>query len=175
MADLVAADVTYTPLDSRATENGRRSNRVRLAFGDGVDTVPAGGIPLTKGKMGCPNIIESLVVVDQGTSGYKFQYDQSAEKLVVMQTATATTAVHSHSLHLNDGDVSDGATTRINAGANLLGANTGGDLAIAGVANTSGVGGIVQAAALTSAAAALTEASTVTIAAQTIEVEVIGW
>ena len=164
MADLVAGDVTYTAIKLRKV-NSRNHNLFKLAFGDGVDTVPANGIPLDIGKMGCPNVVESLKVVDQGTSGYTFQYDQSAVKLVVMQNAS-----HTHALHLNNADVTDGTTTTVNAGANLLGCNTGADLAVAGVADTTGVGGIVNNTALASG-----EASAVAIAAQTIEVEVIGW
>lgn len=60
---------------------------------------------------------------------------------------THTVAAHTHSLHLNNADVVDGVTTRINAGTNLLGANTGADILIAGVASTAGAGGIVQVAA----------------------------
>lgn len=84
MADIAASNVTHTVVKQRKMSDSRNSNLVRLAFGDGALTVPAGGIPLSKGKMGCPVVIESLVVVDQGVSGYQFQYDQSAEKLVVM-------------------------------------------------------------------------------------------
>jgi hypothetical protein len=36
--------------------------------------------------MGCPNLIESMNVVDKGTSGYNFCYDQSAEKMVMFRT-----------------------------------------------------------------------------------------
>jgi hypothetical protein len=64
--------------------DSRVNNLVRIAFGNASLTVPANGIPLLKGKLGCPTTVESLVVVDQGLSGYVFQYDQSAEKLVVM-------------------------------------------------------------------------------------------
>lgn len=84
MADIASGDVTYTVLKTRTRGDSRKSNLVRLAFGNASLTVPAAGIPLLKGKMGCPVNIESLVVVDQGVSGYVFQYDQSAEKLVVM-------------------------------------------------------------------------------------------
>ena len=166
MADLAASDITYTILNSRKKGDSRSHNRVRLAFGDGALTVPANGIPLTKGKMGCPTVIESLVIVDQGTSGYRFQYDQSSEKLVVMQAPAQT---HTHDILLKDAAVADGATTRVNAGTNLLGANTSSDITVAGGGAN---GGVVST---TLAAAALSEASTVAIAAQTIEVEVIGW
>lgn len=58
-------------------------------------------------------------------------------------TGSALTA-HTHTLFLNNAEVSDGATTRVNAGTNLLGANTGADISVAGVADVSGHGGIVQ-------------------------------
>lgn len=116
MADIASGNVTYAALKERRMANSQSSNLVRLSFGDGALTVPANGIPLLKGKMGCPTTIESLKVVDQGLSGYVFQYDQSAEKLVVMMG--------------DNNNASDGP---------------------------------------------LIEASTVAIAAQVIEVEVIGW
>jgi hypothetical protein len=168
MADIAAGDVTYTLLTQRRTGDSRVSNRVRLAFGNSSLTVPASGIPLTKGKLGCPNIVESLKVVDQGTSGYVFQYDQSEEKLVVMRAPAQT---HTHDLFYRDAAVADGATTRVNIGTNAMGANTGSNITVAGAA--SGVNGGVVSTTL--AAAALTEASALAIAAQTIEVEVLGW
>lgn len=166
MADIAAGDVTYTLLKQRNLADSRRQNLVRLAFGNGVLTYPANGIPISKGKMGCPAIIESMVVVDKGTSGYIFTYDQSAEKLVVTQAPIQT---HSHDLFIRDNTVADGATTRINVGTNALSSNTGANFTIAGNTTT---GGVLNA---TLAAAAMSEASTVAIAAQTIEVEVIGW
>jgi hypothetical protein len=83
MADFAASNVTYTMLKQRRID-GLNHNLVRLAFGDGALTYAAAGIPLTKGHLGCPNDVQSLVVVDQGVSGYVFQYDQSAEKLVAL-------------------------------------------------------------------------------------------
>lgn len=149
MADLASGDVTYTLMTQRKLGDSRTMNRVKLQFGDGALTVPAGGIPLAKGKMGCPTVIESLAVVDQGTSGYKFQYDQSAEKLVVMQAPA-------HGLFVVGGQTHD-ATLGLNS--SVLGKNT--------ATNATITGAVV--------AAALAEASTVAIAAQVLEVEVIGW
>ena len=166
MADFAASDVTYTILNNRRLGDHRVFNRVKLVFGNGALTYPANGIPLSKGKMGCPTVIESLIVVDQGTSGYKFQYDQSAEKLVVVQAPVQT---HAHDLFIRDNTIADGATTRINAGTNALSANTGANITVAGNTTT---GGILNA---TLAAAALSEATGVALAAQTIEVEVVGW
>lgn len=149
MADIAAADVTYTIVNSRKLGDSRAFNRVRLVFGDGALTVPAGGIPLTKGKLGCPTVIESMTIVDQGTSGYKFQYDQSEEKLVVMQAPA-------HGLFIRGGQTHD-ATLGLNT--SILGKNTATNVTVSGAV----------------VAAALEQATGVAIAAQTIEVEVVGW
>ncbi len=57
-------------------------------------------------------------------------------------------ASHTHDLLLKNAAVADGATTRVNAGANLLGANTGGDLTVTGGGAN---GGVVLASAGTPA------------------------
>lgn len=165
MSNIAASDVTYTLLNQRTMSDSRKLNRVRLAFGDGALTYPASGIPLTKGKMGCPTYIESLIVVDKGTSGYNFMYDQSAEKLVIWQAPAQT---HTHDIKIME-SITEDATIGLQSGK--LGKNTASNATIAG-SNSTLNGGVVSA---TLAAAALAEASTVAIAAQTIEVEVIGY
>ena len=162
MANIAASDVTYTVKNLRRAGNSRVQNRIQLAFGDGALTYPAGGIPLTKAKLGCPNTIESLHIVDQGTSGYQFQFDSTNTKLVIIQGAS-----HTHNLLLKNAAVADSAGARVNAGANLLGANTGSDITVTG----SGANGGIVAATV----GAGSEASAVAIAAQTILVEVMGW
>lgn len=166
MSNIAATDITLTLLTQRRSEDGRRVNVFTMAFGDGALTYPAGGVPITKAKLGCPNIIEQLTVFDKGTSGYQWTYDRTNEKLVGMQSPVRT---HTHDLLLKNAAVADGGTARVNAGANLLGANTGGDLTITG---SGANGGIVSS---TLAAAALTELSTIAIAAQSLKVEVVGW
>lgn len=165
MADIASGDVTYTMLKQRKLSDSRNMNLIRLAFGNSSLTVPANGIPLLKGKMGCPVTIESLVVVDQGVSGYRFQYDQSAEKLVVMQAPAQT---HTHDIKII-ASITEDAAVGLNGAT--FGKNTATNATIAG-ANSTTSGGVVST---TLAAAAMAEASTVAIAAQTIEVEVIGW
>lgn len=165
MANIAAGDVTYVLKNQRKLGDSRSMNRVELAFGDGALTYPAGGIPLTIGKLGCPTVVESLVVVDKGTSGYSFMYDQSAQKLVVWQAPAQT---HSHDLKFMASQTHD-ATVGLNASA--LGKNTATNVTVEGV-NSVTLGGVLSS---TLAAAALAQASTVAIAAQTIEVEVIGW
>lgn len=149
MANIAAGDVTYTLLNQRRMSDSRSLNRVKLQFGDGALTYPANGIPLTKGKMGCPTVIESMVIVDQGTSGYVFQYDQSAEKLVVLRAPA-------HDLFVVGGQTHD-STLGLNT--SVLGKNSATNATVSGAV----------------VAAPLSEASAVAIAAQTIEVEVIGW
>lgn len=48
-------------------------------------------------------------------------------------------AAHSHALALKNAAVADDATTRVNAGTNLLGANTGSDITVAGGGANGGV------------------------------------
>lgn len=55
---------------------------------------------------------------------------------------------HTHDLLLKNAVVADGATTRVNAGANLLGANTGSDITVTG---SGANGGVVAASAGTPA------------------------
>lgn len=100
-----------------------------------------------------------------GVAGFVFEYDFTNKKVKVRVVGAITPAgtvaapvftgsalaAHRHNLHLNNADVADGATTRVNAGTNLLGANTGADILVAGVADTAGAGGIVDASAGTPA------------------------
>lgn len=97
-----------------------------------------GDTGLTAAALGLDSII--LVNLDQPV-GYTLGYNYSNGNVLAFRSA-----VHTHALHFDDADVVDGATTRVNVGTNLLGANTGGDLAVAGVADTTGDGGIVQVA-----------------------------
>lgn len=162
MAALSAGSVTYTMKKQRRGMDSRNCNRVQLAFGNASDTYPSGGIPLTIGNLGCPTEVESLHVFDTGGSGYNFVYDATNAKLMIYQGAS-----HSHSLTLKNAAVADSAGARVNAGTNLLGANTGSDITVAG----GGANGGVAAATV----GAGSEITSVAIAATTIQVEVIGW
>lgn len=158
MANIAATDITVTILNKRRSDKVR--NNIKLVFGDGTLTYPAGGVPISKKAFGCPNVIESLVVYDR-TTGLGWTYDSTNEKLVASQGGS-----HSHSLLLKNAAVADGATTRVNAGTNLLGANTGSDISVAGGAANGGV----QTATSTAS-----EPSGVAIATQTLKIEVVGW
>ena len=167
MASIAAGDVTYTLKTARTLGDSRKFNRVLLSFGDGILEYPAGGIPITIGKLGCPANVESMIVVDKGTSGYSFMYDQSAKKLVMTQAPAQT---HTHDVKIIAGQAA-ASTDAISAKTLTLGKESATNITIAG-ANSATLGGVVSA---TLAASADTEPSTVAIAAQAIEVEVIGF
>ncbi len=166
MAAFVAADVTYLMLNQRKLSDSRSMNRIRLTFGAGSETYATGGIPLSKGNVGCPTVIESLIVVDKDNSGYSFMYDQSAEKLLMFVAPAQT---HTHDIKVME-SVTEDASVGLNA--TKFGKNTATNVTIVG-ANSATNGGVVSA---TLAAAAMTELANGTdIATQVLEVEVIGW
>jgi hypothetical protein len=166
MADIASSDLTYSFSDLNKSFLGRAGFLCRgtISFGDGALTYPTGGISIDAAKCGVKSI-RSFHILESNAIGYTFEYDVSAKKLRMFHSAGFTPAgtnsapaftgsalaAHGHVLHLNDADVADGATTRVNAGTNLLGAGTGSDISIASVANTAGAGGIVQITAGTPA------------------------
>lgn len=204
MADLAAGDVTYTVTKQRKEESGNKINIVTIVFGNGSLTYPSGGVPLTKASMGCPNNIASGVIM-QGMSGdgIIYKYDFVNNKIRMYRSAGFTPVGtndaltftgsalgnHTHNILLKNAAVADGATTRVNAGANLLGANTGGDLTITGAGANGGVvnasagtpAGTINTPAFTGTAVAagnlieLVSASTAVASATTLYMEVIGW
>lgn len=163
MAGLAAADVTYSITKKKLLEDGRKIVQASITFGDGSKTYPTNGVPLTIGKLACPVVIDSISVEDLGTSGYNFSFDKTNKTLRLFQAAS-----HSHNLSLKNAAVADGATTRVNAGTNLLGANTGSDITVAG-------GGANGGVAAVSAAGLAELATSVAPAALTIKVTVIGY
>lgn len=166
MAAFVAADITYTMLNQRKTHGSRNANRVKLVFGAGSETYATGGIPLSKGQLGCPTTIESLIVCDNGGSGYSFMYDQANEKLKVFVAPAQT---HTHDIKVMESITAD---STVGTNGSTFGKNSATNLTIAG-ANSTTLGGVVSA---TLAASVLTELANATdIATQTLHVEVVGW
>lgn len=167
MANLAASDITVTSLNKRRV-NGRTLHNVQLAFGDGALTYPAGGVPISKAALHCPNVIESLVVYDSGTSGYKWSYDRTNEKLVCIQSPART---HAHDLKIIGGQAAASTAAVAWYATDILGKEAATDKTIA-KADTATKGGVISE---TLAAAAGVEASTVAIAAQVLRCEVVGW
>jgi len=168
MAAFAAADITYLVLNQRTLADSRKFNRVRLTFGASTETYETGGIPITIGKLGCPTVVESMIVVDKGNSGYDFMYDQSAKKLLVFVAPAQT---HTHDVKIIAGQAA-ASTDAISAKTLTLGKESATNITIAG-ANSATLGGVVST---TLAAAAMSELANATdIATQVIEVEVVGW
>lgn len=144
-------------------EDGRKVNLVKVVVGDGVSTYPAGGLAINKGNLGCPVNVDMIDIIDQGGQGLQWFYDS-----VNLKFRAFVTGAHAHSLVLKNAAVADGVTTRVNAGTNLLGANTGADITVAGA----GANGGVQ----NTADIPLTEASTAyVLPTHTLLVQVIGY
>ena len=167
MANIAATNITVAVLEKRRVE-ARNHFNLKLSFGDGALTYPAGGIPLSKAKLGCPNIVESLVIYDKGTSGYSWSYDAANEKLVAIQAPAQT---HAHDLKVIGGQAATTTNELGHYATDILGKEAATDATIAG-ADSATKGGVISSVL---AAAAGAQPSTVAIAAQVLRCEVIGW
>ena len=88
MAALAASDLTYTLVagTDQTVGDSRYSAQFTVAFGNGSLTYLTGGIPLTKAKLGCPNSLEEVVIVeDAAGDGFLYKYDKSAETIRMYQ------------------------------------------------------------------------------------------
>ena len=85
MADLAAADLTYTELSNRM---GGSSRVIRVfAITTAAGEYPTGGLPLDKGAMGFSVILESLKVLEGDVADplLSYQWDRSAETIVCVE------------------------------------------------------------------------------------------
>jgi hypothetical protein len=85
MADLVAADLTYAaqnPVQGELTHGGKMKRILKITTAAG--SYPTGGLPLTNSKLGCPTVLESLVILEPSAAdAYAYEWDKSANKLKV--------------------------------------------------------------------------------------------
>lgn len=86
MAALVAGDVTLT-LNEETRQNHQKRNRVTLAFGDGSDTYPSGGVPLPAvGNFGMVTSLDGLIFLEpNAANGFVYKYDISAHTVRIYQ------------------------------------------------------------------------------------------
>lgn len=172
MADISSSDVSVS-VDMRTGGvilDKSKQYAANISFGDGALTYPSGGIPLLPSMFGFRQEIASLAFSDASSGdGLIYKFDKSNAKIRIYRSASQ--AAHSHNLLLKDAVVADGATSRVNADVNKLGANTGSDITVDGGGANGGVqsGGAVSAAALVE----LSGGSSV-VAATTLKVMVIG-
>jgi len=101
MADLTSSDLTYT---AKEPINGERvgNSRIRRVFKVATEAgdYPTGGLPLDGGKMGVPNSVESVKVLEPSTADeYQYVWDHSANKIkvIVDDGATGIPAEHANS------------------------------------------------------------------------------
>lgn len=92
MSDIAAANVTYTAIEKQPDVRGRRV-RSTVAFGNATLTYPTNGIPLTRAKLGCPNVIREFMIEDAGqdsasTKGLLFKFDKAHETIRIYRSAT---------------------------------------------------------------------------------------
>jgi hypothetical protein len=88
MADLVAADLTYTAAEPANGEIIGRSKRRRVwVISTAAGEYPTGGLPLDNDKLGMPNSLESLTVLEGDVADplLSYHWDKSANKIVVME------------------------------------------------------------------------------------------
>ena len=96
MAALDATDVTYTLQDKNILDSGLRQYIFKLAFGDGSDTYPSGGVPLTKAKLGCPNVITSFKFIDDNDANgivHKYDYENNKIRMYISPAVSASTTI----------------------------------------------------------------------------------
>jgi len=98
MADLVAADLTYTaqpPVDGERTASSRlrRVWTITTAAGD----YPTGGLPLDATAMGMPNSLETLHVLEPSIADeFQYVWDKSANKIKVIEDDGASGVAAEH-------------------------------------------------------------------------------
>lgn len=119
----------------------------------GSATVGTAGVPTSPNMtiVGDPNqtIANSNVAGNAGAMAIVQFASFSASGTISTPTFSGSAlATHTHNLLLKNAAVADGATTRVNAGTNLLGANTGSDITVTGGGAN---GGVVLASAGTPA------------------------
>ena len=84
MADLTG--FSYSEIgQGEATGSGRVRRRFTLTTAAGE--YPTGGIPLDNNQLGCPNSLDSLVILedDAGQPVLQYRWDKSANKILVVE------------------------------------------------------------------------------------------
>lgn len=102
MAAYSASDVGYSTIDGYQPGGNPATPMAGRAFAlnvSGGKTYPSGGIPLTKGSLGCPSTIQQFLWLDDGSSsGYVAKFDLSATKLRLYEIADGGTIAFTSAL-----------------------------------------------------------------------------
>lgn len=81
---------TYTLVSQRKLDSspGQNELQFKLAYGNGSDTYPTGGIPLSLASLGFRNYCDSLVMAGQDApDGYMYKFDRDGLKIMIYQDA----------------------------------------------------------------------------------------
>lgn len=96
MPQISTSNVTYAYVEGSARANPSNPVTERLmtiSFGNGTLTYTNGGIPLQKAKLGCPESLQSLIMLDSGSGvGYVCKWNQTANTIRLYQDANVTAA-----------------------------------------------------------------------------------
>lgn len=94
MADLIAADVTLSiPTQDRnfVRSPSKQVCLASITFGDGIDTYPAGGVPLPdKAQFGFKKAIEFVSIEQPPTNGFFYKYDRANHKIMIFHQGVTT-------------------------------------------------------------------------------------
>lgn len=171
MADIASSNVTYTLQKKVIGESSYREFMWKVQFGNSSLTYPAGGIPLTKASLGCPNHILSVNMYDANdASGYVYKYDSENNKLRIYQAAPTGTN-SKPTFTVTKGAITANTELGLSADAATATVNNNTIAATLALTTNSPVG----IPTFTGTAAALAELSGTAIAAQTLYIEVKGW
>lgn len=132
--------LTVTKLSGPVSIGSRYQSVTKIDFDNSYAT---GGLALTAAQLGLNAKDPNFNVTIQSKLGYVFHYDHTNQKVLAYQAAA-----HTHDLLYKDADQADGATTRVNAATNKVGANTGSSITVTGqAAGASAHGGVLGIAA----------------------------
>ncbi len=171
MAQIAASNVTYSMVSGSQIANPcdpRNSAIFNVTFGNGTLTYTNGGIPLTKGKLGCPATVQELYFMNTSSNdGYLYKFNHTAETIQIYQAPAQS---HSHNFIMKGGVTTTADFLYHSSGA--LGKAAATDVTIT-ASDVATRGGNVSAS-LT--AAALTEiATSAAVSATTLRMRVVGW
>jgi hypothetical protein len=96
MAQIASSDVTYTEIAGYGRANPADTMAERafsVVIGNGTLTYTNGGVPLDKTKLGCPNYLHNLQMLDAGSGvGYVAKWNQTANTIRLYQDGNVTAA-----------------------------------------------------------------------------------
>lgn len=96
MGQITTADVTYTAVAGSAKANAadpQQEQIFTIQFGDGSLLYTQTGIPLQKAKLGCPENLAQLIMLDTGnTVGYVPKWNATTNRIRLYQDANVTAA-----------------------------------------------------------------------------------